>query len=113
MIEGKNLLELILTYDHFLSPIQYKILEVLWEHEDLTRADLVKLLNTPRTTVYDNLVKLEKMGFIKNFTRDTGIKGRPKVYWALNYITLLKKLSEIKKESKIKRRLKSGQSLRN
>ncbi|MFX0077264.1 MAG: hypothetical protein ACFE96_17610, partial [Candidatus Hermodarchaeota archaeon] len=48
-----------------------------------TRRDLVKILNSPRTTVYDNLLKLQKRKLIEKFTRNNGMRGRPLVFWKL------------------------------
>jgi predicted ArsR family transcriptional regulator len=67
----------------FLSPIQYNLLKTLDVVGPSTRRDLVKQLNTPRTTIYDNLVKLQKRKLIEKFTRTDGKRGRPLVFWAL------------------------------
>ena len=68
----------------FLSPIQYNLLKTLDIVGALTRKDLVKQLNTPRTTIYDNLVKLQKRKLIEKFSRTDGKRGRPLVFWRLN-----------------------------
>ena len=67
----------------FLSPIQYNLLKTLDNIGPSTRTDLVKYLNTPRTTIYDNLVKLQKRKLIEKFSRIDGKRGRPLVFWKI------------------------------
>ncbi|MFX1312712.1 MAG: hypothetical protein ACFFHD_08885 [Promethearchaeota archaeon] len=67
----------------YLSPIQYNLIKTLETTGPITRRDLVKKLNTPRTTIYDNLVKLQKRKIIEKFTRNNGKRGRPLVFWKL------------------------------
>lgn len=43
----------------YLTPIQLRLIEVL-RNGPACRKALVKKLNTPRTTIYDNLLKLQK-----------------------------------------------------
>ncbi|MHA2007441.1 MAG: helix-turn-helix domain-containing protein [Promethearchaeota archaeon] len=68
----------------FLSPIQNNLLKSLEETGPSTRRELVNTLNTPRTTIYDNLVKLQKRRLIEKFSRNDGKRGRPQVYWRLS-----------------------------
>jgi predicted ArsR family transcriptional regulator len=65
----------------FLSPIQSNLLKTLELTGPLTRKDLVNQLKTPRTTIYDNLVQLQKRKLIEKFTRSNGKRGRPLVFW--------------------------------
>ncbi len=65
------------------SPIQDNLLKVLQQSGPITRRDLVKQLNSPRTTVYDNLLKLQKLKVVEKFSRTAGGRGRPLVYWKL------------------------------
>ncbi|MHA1913571.1 MAG: hypothetical protein ACW986_02425 [Promethearchaeota archaeon] len=65
----------------FLSPIQSNLLKTLEITGPLTRKDLVNQLKTPRTTIYDNLVQLQKRKLIEKFTRSDGKRGRPLVFW--------------------------------
>jgi DNA-binding MarR family transcriptional regulator len=67
----------------FLSPIQYNLLKTLDNIGPSTRKDLVKHLNTARTTIYDNLVKLQKRKLIEKFSRTDGKRGRPLVFWKI------------------------------
>lgn len=67
----------------YLTPIQYKLIEVLQKFGPSNRAFLVKELNTPRTTIYDNLLKLQKRKLIEKARDNNGERGRPKVYWEL------------------------------
>ena len=67
----------------FLSPIQRDILNVLEIHGPMTRSELVKELRTARTTIFDNLIKLQRSNRIEKFTRNNGMRGRPLVFWKL------------------------------
>ncbi len=67
----------------FLSPIQQNLLKTLEKTGPSTRNDLVKHLNTARTTIYDNLVKLQKSKLIEKFSRTDGKRGRPLVFWKI------------------------------
>ena len=67
----------------YLTPIQYNLIKNLQNIGPSTRRDLVKVLNSPRTTIYDNLLKLQKRKLIEKFTRNNGMRGRPLVFWRL------------------------------
>ena len=67
----------------YLTPIQYNLIKKLQDIGPSTRRDLVKVLNSPRTTIYDNLLKLQKRRLIEKFTRNSGMRGRPLVFWKL------------------------------
>ncbi len=77
------LIENYLTSKEFLSPIQNNLIKVLQRLGPMTRRDLVNQLNTPRTTIYDNLIKLHKRKVVEKFTRNNGRRGRPLVFWKL------------------------------
>lgn len=66
-----------------LTPIQIRIFELLGNKGPMHRKALVKELNTPRTTIYDNLLKLQKRKFIEKFGDNNGERGRPKIYWKI------------------------------
>jgi predicted ArsR family transcriptional regulator len=68
---------------NYISPIQYNLIKTLKEIGPLTRRELVKELNTPRTTIYDNLVKLQKRKVIEKFSRNDGKRGRPLIFWQI------------------------------
>ena len=65
------------------TPLQNILLKTLEESGPLTRRQLVKQLNTPRTTIYDNLLKLQKRKVLEKYTRSNGKRGRPLVFWKL------------------------------
>lgn len=65
-----------------LSPLQCVIIDVL-KQDSMTRKEIEKELNTPRTTIYDNLIKLQKHEIIEKSTRNTGQIGQPKIYWSI------------------------------
>ena len=68
----------------FLSPIQFNLIKTLKDEGPLTRRDLVNELKIPRTTIYDNLVKLQKRKLIEKFSRNDGKRGRPLIFWKFN-----------------------------
>jgi len=78
----------------YLTPIQFRLIEVLKNNGPLTRKTLVKELNTPRTTIYDNLLKLQKRKIIEKFGDNNGERGRPLVYWKINKYYLNKELEK-------------------
>jgi predicted transcriptional regulator len=80
-----------------LTPIQLRIFEELVSGQMVSRKDLVKRLNTARTTIYDNLAKLQNIKIdgahlIMHFSKydDTRTRGRPIVYWYIPRIVLQK-----------------------
>ena len=66
-----------------LSPIQNNLIKLLKNDGPLTRKQIVNQLDTPRTTVFDNLTKLQKRRVVEKFSRNNGKRGRPKVYWRI------------------------------
>ncbi|MFW9828860.1 MAG: hypothetical protein ACFFEY_14810 [Candidatus Thorarchaeota archaeon] len=67
----------------YLSPIQLNLIKTLKDIGPLTRRDLVKKLETPRTTIYDNLIKLQKRKVVEKFSRNNGKRGRPLIFWRI------------------------------
>ena len=66
------------------SPLQHNIIIELYKNGPLTRRELVKKLNKARTTIYDNLLKLQKKEIVSKFARNNGERGRPQIFWKLN-----------------------------
>ena len=69
-------------HQQYLTPIQGSILEKLSEFGPLTLRDFVRKLNTPRTTIFDNLKKLENRKLIEKYSRNNG-RGRPLIFWKI------------------------------
>jgi len=65
------------------SPLQIKILNTLEKRGALTRSDLIKYLKAPRTTIYDNLTRLQNHNLVRKFSRPTNSRGRPLVFFKL------------------------------
>ena len=66
-------------------PIQLAIIETLAEAGPMPRRDLVQRLNIPRTTIYDNLSKLQKKQIVEKYDKKLDHKpGRPVRFWKLN-----------------------------
>lgn len=66
-----------------LSPTQNNLIKILQVNGPMTRRDLVNQLKVPRTTIYDNLVKLQKQKVIEKFSRNNGKRGRPLIFWKI------------------------------
>jgi len=66
------------------SLLQHNIIIELNKNGPLTRRDLVKKLNKARTTIYDNLSKLQKRKIVSKFSRNNRERGRPQIFWELN-----------------------------
>ena len=75
-IEFKNFIAI-------LSSLQCQIIRILENNGPMTRNEIVKDLKTARTTIYDNLVKLERLEIIFKNSINNGMIGRPMVYWQL------------------------------
>lgn len=66
------------------SPLQHELLKVLEQKGPLTRSELVKKVQSPRTTVYDNLTRLQDKELVRKFSRPQNARGRPLVYFRVN-----------------------------
>lgn len=66
-----------------LTPLQSVIVRTLSIVDSLTRQDLVNQLETPRTTLYDNLLKLQNLNIVEKYSLNVGKRGRPLVFWRL------------------------------
>jgi len=71
-----------------MTLIQQTIFTELSYGKSLTRRDLVAKINTPRTTIYDNLLKLQDKKLVKKFSINNGTRGRPVVLWFIPRIIL-------------------------
>ena len=67
----------------FFTPIQNSLIKILENDGPITRRELVNALKIPRTTIYDNLLKLQKKKMIEKFSRNNGRRGRPLVFWRI------------------------------
>jgi predicted ArsR family transcriptional regulator len=65
------------------SPIQKDLVMILQKKGPLTRAEIVREIKAPRTTIYDNLMGLMAHNIIKKYSRPTNSKGRPPVFFKL------------------------------
>jgi len=63
--------------------LQSRMIRLLDKQGPLPRNDIVIHLNTPRTTIYDNLIKLQKRKVVEKFIKNSGERGRPVVFWKL------------------------------
>ena len=80
-MDKKTLIENYFNSEDFLTPIQNNLIKTLKKIGPMTRRELVHQLNTPRTTVYDNLLKLQKIKLVERYARNNGKRGRPLVFW--------------------------------
>jgi len=67
----------------FFTPLQNNLIKILENNGPITRRELVRNLKIPRTTIYDNLLKLQKKKMIERFSRNNGTRGRPLVFWRI------------------------------
>ena len=76
-------------YKKLIRKRNIKILEALLKHGTMRRSDLVRVVQSPRSTVYDALVRKPMCNFI---VKDEKIRhsikkttaGRPAVYYTIN-----------------------------
>jgi predicted ArsR family transcriptional regulator len=66
------------------TELQKKIVNLLDEKGPMERADIVNELETPRTTVYDNLKKLINRDDVIKYPVNNNKRGRPKVFFEKN-----------------------------
>jgi len=77
--------------ESYLTSIQITIIKTLKKYGDLMRGKendrrqetLVFRMRTPRSTIYDNLVTLEKLKIVERYEMFDGRRGRPPKYWKL------------------------------
>lgn len=69
--------------DDCMSIKERRIYKTISENGALDRKRLVAILKLPRTTIYDNLLKLKKKGFLEKFSICTTNRGRPIIVWDL------------------------------
>lgn len=65
-----------------LTPTQIKLLHII-RKKDLTRKEIRKKTGFKRTTIFDNLAKLQKIKVVGKYSVNRGNRGRPRVYWGL------------------------------
>jgi len=66
------------------SPTQHNIIIELSKNGPMNRKQLVSSLKKPRTTIFDNLNRLQKRNIVSKFAKNNGDKGRPQIFWKLN-----------------------------
>ena len=54
------------------------VLDALIGVHHATRSNLVQLCELPRTTIYDALVRLERLGIVEHYFEERKTRGRPK-----------------------------------
>ena len=83
----------------YITPIQFSLLEILKENGSMTRDQICeefgfKKYNKTRyhreveqyhqrTTIFDNLTKLQKRNLVKKFRKNNGKRGRPSELWKI------------------------------
>ncbi len=79
---NKNTINKVFDTKEFLTATQNNLIKTLKNVGPLTRRDLVKQIKTPRTTIYENLIKLQGRKVVEKFTKNNGV-GRPLVFWKI------------------------------
>lgn len=69
-----------------LSESKIKILETLAIVGARSRDTIAKFTRIPRTTVYDNLIQLERRGYVKSYYKkvEKHEVGRPRTMWEID-----------------------------
>lgn len=83
MSTQKHSYPVILQQKIFGKKITRYIYNLLIENGPMTRDDIVRLTNLPRTTIYDHLVKLMIKGMVEKYSLITNKRGRPPVYYRI------------------------------
>jgi len=65
------------------SPTIYGIITELLKNGSMSRKQLCRNLDKPRTTVFDNLNRLQKRNIVSKFAKNNGDKGRPQIFWKI------------------------------
>ncbi len=63
--------------------LQSELLINLLKYGDLIRDELVAMSEWSRTYIYQQLMNLGKMGYVKKYTKPNNKKGRPLVYFSV------------------------------
>ena len=79
-------------------PLERQIHALLLQ-KNRSRAELVELLNKPRTTIYDYLIRLINKDIVTKYSVEHGGRGRPTIYYAIKNEYLLYKWKDWKKKS--------------
>lgn len=79
---NKSVTEVFPLSNEFLSPIQAQILKSLTSGA-IPRREIVRIVNKPRTTVYNNLYTLWKKKLVVKIKKYNGKRGRSLVYWEI------------------------------
>jgi hypothetical protein len=66
-----------------ITAFQNTLIKTLEKDGPLSRKQLSIKLTKARTTIYDNLLKLQKKRIIEKFTISDGKRGAPVVYWSI------------------------------
>ncbi len=102
----KKLINRTLEEIEFTMPIlQCNIIIYLSENGSKTREKMVNELNTPRTTLYDNLEKLERKELIWRLPKSNEKIGRSSVYWQIKHahnLVIFKQIHNIPNKETIK-----------
>ena len=67
------------------DPLHQQIITEIIENGPITRPELVKRLDFPRTTIYDNIKRIHRAtGIITKFSKPNNKRGRPFVYYKIS-----------------------------
>ncbi len=55
-------------------------------NKGIWRPELAKELNTPTTTLLDNLTRLKIKKLVDRFSKNNGLRGRNRVYWFATFL---------------------------
>lgn len=65
------------------TPTARTCLLLLSKEKKMIRSEIVERTGISRSTIFDNLLKLEKKGFVIRYRKHNGKVGRPKKVWEI------------------------------
>lgn len=72
-----------LSFSRLLSPIEIKILNLIYDYVSRTSEELLDEIDKHRSVVTENLIRLKNDGYIDKYSIYSGDKGRPKNVYKL------------------------------
>ena len=74
-----------LSHGTFRPPIDIKefVYKIIQQYGPISRNEIKERFNLPRTTIYDNIVKLMAFKQVRKQIMNNKRRGRPKVYYRI------------------------------
>lgn len=59
------------------------VLEALLRVNNATRSQLVRMCGLPRSTIYDSIIRLQRLGVVEQYFEERKTRGRPKTIFRI------------------------------